>query len=263
MVRALTFDLWHTLLHLAPEAEERYLHLHPEVVARVVAGWPRAPGPAPEFPLEGPELARQAFSLALAREKLGEGTALSLMAEDLARLSGRRSRPEQLIRALDRLVAELPFEETPGARRVLAHVTAQGYRVGVVSNLVGESGTAMRRVLSKLEMAPFIQGWALSEELKAAKPNPAIFEVVLSELGVKASDTVHIGDSPADIEGARNAGLRGSVLYLGGKDYGPTYARIHQPNRPIVPPPEHRLARWADLPALLPKLWPPDPQTAP
>lgn len=255
MPRAVTFDLWHTLLLLAPDAEERYLELHPQVVARVVSGWPKAPGPAPDPALNGIDLARTAFGMAIGRERRGEGTPLSRVATDLATLSGRRSRPEELVRALDRLVAELPFEETPGARTVLAALSAKGYRLGVVSNLVGESGAAMRRVAERLEMSPYVQAWALSEELPAAKPSPAIFDAVLASLGVSPSEAIHVGDMPADIEGARRAGLRAGVLYTGGKRYSPTYRRLHQPDGPLDPPAEYVISQWSELPPLVERLF--------
>ena len=42
-----------------------------------------------------------------------------------------------------------------------------------------------------------------------AKPDPRIFAIALERLGCAAADAVMIGDSwPADIEGARAAGVR-------------------------------------------------------
>ena len=47
-----------------------------------------------------------------------------------------------------------------------------------------------------------------SAEAGAPKPAPAAFELAIERLGVRPDRTLHIGDSDADEEGARAAGLR-------------------------------------------------------
>jgi putative hydrolase of the HAD superfamily len=39
------------------------------------------------------------------------------------------------------------------------------------------------------------------------KPDPAIFRLALERLGVSSERTLHVGDSDADEEGARAAGI--------------------------------------------------------
>ena len=47
-----------------------------------------------------------------------------------------------------------------------------------------------------------------SAEAGASKPDPAIFRLALERLGVQPERTLHVGDSPADAEGAQAAGMR-------------------------------------------------------
>ena len=47
-----------------------------------------------------------------------------------------------------------------------------------------------------------------SAEAGAPKPAPAIFLLALKRLGVHPERAAHVGDSPADEEGARAAGMQ-------------------------------------------------------
>ncbi len=49
----------------------------------------------------------------------------------------------------------------------------------------------------------------VSAAVNLRKPDSAIFHLACSELGVRPDEAVYVGDNPvADIEGARDAGLR-------------------------------------------------------
>ena len=47
-----------------------------------------------------------------------------------------------------------------------------------------------------------------SAEAGAPKPDPAIFRLALARLEVEPARALHVGDSHADAEGARAAGMR-------------------------------------------------------
>ena len=47
-----------------------------------------------------------------------------------------------------------------------------------------------------------------SAEAGAPKPDPAIFRLALTRLGVSPERALHVGDSPADEEGAHAAGMQ-------------------------------------------------------
>ena len=99
-------------------------------------------------------------------------------------------------------VASLEFELLPGASDAWCAVQRAGLRVAVVSNWdIGLEGYLRRLGLVDL---PVIT----SAEAGAAKPDPAVFELALSRLGVSdPARAVHVGDSDADAEGAAAAGM--------------------------------------------------------
>ena len=252
--RAVTWDLWHTLIYLDPEDEERYVRTAAEVRAHVVRQWPRRPGIREEFSPE--EAGQRAFLRAADAERRGVGMSLASQAQEAARLAGRWARPEEYIRALSRFVRDAPLRESPGARACLARLHSQGFRIGVVSNLSGEPGEGIRRVVSDLGLAPWIEAWSLSEELPWAKPSPEIFLHCLRELGVPPERAIHVGDHPYDILGARKAGFREAILYRGAKRYGAGYERLYRPNEPIDPPPRHVVEDLGRIPSIAEELLP-------
>ena len=45
----------------------------------------------------------------------------------------------------------------------------------------------------------------VSSEISRSKPNPAMLNQILSELGIQADQALMIGDSPQDLQMAQNA----------------------------------------------------------
>jgi putative hydrolase of the HAD superfamily len=98
-------------------------------------------------------------------------------------------------------VAALRFEPLPGVREAVARLRALGLALAIVANW----DCGLHAYLEHAEIA--VDTVVTSAEAGVAKPDPAIFEVALERLGVPASRALHIGDSPADEDGARAAGL--------------------------------------------------------
>jgi FMN phosphatase YigB (HAD superfamily) len=250
---AITFDLWHTLIKMAPAAEDRYIELQESSLAELVRDSPRANGPL-GGPFDDPtNAARLAFSAAMGRH--GRGSPIAELAVEAGHRAGREPSLERWIRAIESLAESQPFETVSGAREQLERVKRCGYRTAVVSNLVGESGKSMRRIMERLGLARFIDSWAFSEELPWAKPSPEIFWRALEPLGTPPAEAVHVGDLASDIQGARAAGFRCSVQFQGAREYGRLYSALCRTNDPIVPPPDRVLASWSDFPDLLDSLF--------
>jgi HAD superfamily hydrolase (TIGR01493 family) len=98
-------------------------------------------------------------------------------------------------------VGSLEFEPVPGAVEVVEALAGRGLRLAVVSNWdVGLRGHLKRLGLD----LPVVT----SAEAGAPKPDPAIFRLALERLGTTPERALHVGDSEADAEGARAAGMR-------------------------------------------------------
>jgi putative hydrolase of the HAD superfamily len=105
---------------------------------------------------------------------------------------------------VDEFMATLAFEPVPGAAEAVAGLRRRGLRLGVVANW----DCALSEHLAAAELDGWFDTVVTSARAGAAKPDPAIFELALQELGVRPERALHVGDEPLDEEGARAAGLR-------------------------------------------------------
>jgi putative hydrolase of the HAD superfamily len=95
-----------------------------------------------------------------------------------------------------------PLEEE--TLTALHDLRARGWKVGIVSN--GPPTQEAKIVAAGL--IEVVDGWAISEVVGAAKPEPAIFRAAAAACGCKLDGTWVVGDSArADIGGAVACGL--------------------------------------------------------
>lgn len=86
----------------------------------------------------------------------------------------------------------------------LETLRAKRYRLGIISNNVDELLNRLRQ----FELMHYFDTVTYSQEARADKPDPAIFELALERVGCGPEEAVHVGDSyEADILGARRAGV--------------------------------------------------------
>jgi FMN phosphatase YigB (HAD superfamily) len=130
---------------------------------------------------------------------------LALLRRDCARVfleaAGADLAPEEFAPAF---VEALVFEAVGGATDACRALAEAGLRLAVVSNW----DVGLHDQLARLGLTAIIGEVVTSAEAGAPKPDPAVFRLALSRLGVTPSRAVHVGDAPADEEGARAAGVR-------------------------------------------------------
>lgn len=97
--------------------------------------------------------------------------------------------------------AALRFEPLPGVPEALARLRSLGLALAIVANW----DCSLPEHLAGAGIA--VDAVVTSAEAGAPKPDPAIFRFALDRVGVPPDRALHIGDSPADEEGARAAGL--------------------------------------------------------
>jgi putative hydrolase of the HAD superfamily len=97
----------------------------------------------------------------------------------------------------------------PDAKEVLLWLKNRGSRVGLICNTGITPGTALRQLLAEGGVAGYFDVMIFSNEVGIRKPDPEIFHLAAQELGVESSRAVHVGDNlRVDIWGAKNAGFR-------------------------------------------------------
>jgi HAD superfamily hydrolase (TIGR01549 family) len=252
--RAVLLDLWHTLAYLEPAEEERYMAAQLDTMARLFGGWPRSPrGRHP--PLHDPHRAAEGVRAeAVAAAARGVSIPLAMQSLHGARRLGRMARPVEYTQALASLAEATPLRITPDAVETLANLHGRRFRLGLVSNTIGEPGEVWQRKLDQAGLGEYIEAWAFSDQLPWTKPAPEIFWHCLGMLGISRERAVHVGDGWSDIAGAGAAGLRAGILFTGEQKYGESYGRLFAPSRPELEEAERRIDRLGELPDLAEKL---------
>lgn len=93
----------------------------------------------------------------------------------------------------------------PGARETIAYLHSRGYRIGLLTN--GNSARQWAKIYSSGLFTCF-DSIVVSGDQPFEKPDPAIYRLSMSELGVTAEESLFVGDTVAtDIDGANRAGM--------------------------------------------------------
>jgi putative hydrolase of the HAD superfamily len=174
-----------------------------------------------------------------------EYTTTYILQRTLAELDAPPPAPEVLAGALQAYYAysETQWRVMPGAHATLSQLQAAGLRLAIISN-AGDDGN-VQRLIDQAGLRPYFDPILVSAAVGLRKPNPKIFERVLTAWGLEPAAGVMVGDTlGADILGAQLAGLR-HVWLTAHADHAANQA--HRGN--IVPE-----AEVASLPELIPLL---------
>jgi HAD superfamily hydrolase (TIGR01509 family) len=124
--------------------------------------------------------------------------------------------PERFWKAVDDDWLRFYEEEKPGlhadALRCLTTLKERGFRLALVSN---GSKDRINEELDRFKIRPLFDSLEFGVKKEQLKPSPYMLEKTLTLFGMKPLDTVYIGDSPADIQAAKNAGVPSIALARG------------------------------------------------
>jgi putative hydrolase of the HAD superfamily len=104
---------------------------------------------------------------------------------------------------VDDYMHALCFRPCAGVFEALATLHRHDLALAVVSNWDIALGSALQAA----GLAPQLDAVVSSAEAGAEKPDPAIFLEALARVGARPERALHIGDQPADEQGARAAGM--------------------------------------------------------
>lgn len=212
MLKAVTFDLWQTLILDTPEglrrAREGRVRGVREVLARhgidvEVAAVDRA------YDAAGARLEEVFWS---SWRDVGSRGQVRFMLESLG-LDGAVPAEGGLMDALDEayclpILSALPILNA-GSLEVLRALSSPGLLLGLICNTGRTPGKMLRLILERLALAPHLRVLTFSDEVGLRKPHPEIFHRTLSALGVAPDQAAHIGDDvTTDVAGARGVGMR-------------------------------------------------------
>lgn len=201
MIRAVTFDLWNTLISYKDYASLRIAYLT-ALLDKEKLGSER-------------EVIRQAYTSVQDHWRLNPLTEHRFVpAKDrvemiLDKLGVKVGQDATL--AIVRYFEEVLLEDPPtlheGAKLTLESLYGK-YPIGLISDSGLTPGRVLRRVLKLRGILRFFRFSIFSDEVGYNKPNPIIFEQALKLLGVQPKEIIHVGDLPeTDIAGAKGMGM--------------------------------------------------------
>lgn len=100
----------------------------------------------------------------------------------------------------------------PDAIRCLSSLKERGLKLALVSN---GSRARVEYELSKFDADRFFGVVVFGEKKEELKPSPVMLQRALGALGLEPTDAVYVGDSPADIQAAKNARVSSIAIARG------------------------------------------------
>jgi HAD superfamily hydrolase (TIGR01662 family) len=144
--------------------------------------------------------------------------------------------------------SEAAWQPVPNAVPTLQQLHAAGYRLGVYSNASDDK--LIQRLINKAGLRPWLSPTFSSAGTGWRKPRPDGFQLIAQRWGLDPAEIVVVGDSlSADIQGARNAGMRGILVGL----LAATNELPFNAANPAIQP-DAVIAHLSDLPQLLTQL---------
>jgi len=233
-IKGILFDLGDTLLHFGPvdiaSVFEAGAHLAYEYVKKLGFALP------PFAKYHRRQLRAIRLRVAWSRLTGREFNSLDLLVS-MARRMGHHISPQQ---ALEQVwLWYKPLSKCASKEEGLVELLEGFRRSGLILGLISNTfipGEVLDRHLEVEGLLDLLSVRVYSCQVRYRKPHPKIFAAALLRSGLKASETLFVGDSlRADIRGANRAGMI-SVL----KD--PTQRRLHPNIRPC-----HRIRNLLDL----------------
>ena len=104
-----------------------------------------------------------------------------------------------------------------GAADAIANLS-QDFPLAVVSDAIVSPGRCLRQWLELNHILQYFQGFSFSDEVGFSKPHRNMFTLAAEQMGVEIEEIVHVGDRDHnDIKGAHALGMK-AVLFTGTRD---------------------------------------------
>jgi 2-haloacid dehalogenase len=118
-----------------------------------------------------------------------------------------QAHPDQaeLIWAWSRRSEEMISGPIDGTVAILSELKAAGVPCYALTNMERETYPLRRE---RFEFLRWFDGTVVSGFEGVAKPDPAVFELLLTRFDLEPSETVLVDDSPVNVRAARNAGIQ-------------------------------------------------------
>ncbi len=222
MVKAITFDLWDTVIHDDSDESKRQaqgLASKKDARRELALAVLGRHAPLEESVLRvAYDTMEAAFNHVWHQQHVTWTVAerVTVLLEGLGRTLADADRAE-LVRGLEEMEVTVAPNPIDGIAEAIATL-AGSYKLGVVSDAIYSPGRCLRQWLEMHDLLQHFDGFAFSDEVGHSKPHRDMFASVASQLGVEIHDMLHVGDrNHNDIEGPHALGMK-AVLFTATRD---------------------------------------------
>ncbi len=119
--------------------------------------------------------------------------------------------PKRLHLAAERLVTmwERPILEIDGMYALIKELKANGYRILLLSN----ASVRQHEYWPRIPASELFDGKLISSDVHLVKPQPEIYRLLCDTFHVLPEECFFVDDSPQNVEGAYEAGIRGFIFH--------------------------------------------------
>jgi putative hydrolase of the HAD superfamily len=216
-LRAITFDLWDTIVHDdSDEPKRRAQGLKTKKAERRHLLWDALNRQQPiEF--ERVKLAYDVADAAFNKTWHDQHVTWPIGERLQVALKGLgRTLPDsefvKIVTAHEEMEVVIRPDLIPGIREALEGLHGR-YKTCIVSDAIVSPGRCLRRLLESYDLARFFDGFAFSDEVGYSKPHRAMFDSAAKQMGVGIEEIVHVGDRDHnDVKGPQALGMK-AILF--------------------------------------------------
>jgi len=216
-IRAVTLDLWGTLISDTHSVEERR-ELRSEILSRHLGE-------------ECPTTLEQSAEIQTATWSWFQGIyeadwrtpPPAEILTHILELLGKRldgDAFEALVAEFQEVSLRFPPDPLTGALDAVSRL-ADRVPLAIISDTGFTPGSVIRKIFVEIGLGGLFQTMTFSDEQRRSKPHRSAYLRTLGELGVEPAESLHIGDTErTDIVGARSVGMK-AILYARGGETPP------------------------------------------
>ena len=209
-IRAVTFDLWQTLLFESDGASARRADVRCRSLAQALNNL-GVQVSLEEMSAVVNKTVSSLMTIWDANRDIGYIDQVRLIIKKVSKdtLNLKQEWIDKLVSAYTSSILEVPPYLNPEGRRVLEGLKKHHKLIGLICNTGLTPGIGLRKFLANKSVTEYFDLMIFSEEIGIRKPDRRIFHLAARRLGVQPCEIVHVGDNlKTDVWGAKTAGLK-------------------------------------------------------
>lgn len=146
---------------------------------------------------------------------------LKKLFEDYLHVSVNEKELKEILDYYESVILEIPPKLTEEIVKEVLQKLSNVYTLVLISNTGRTPGRVLLKIMEMYGVKDCFKYFVFSDEIGARKPDPKVFEIAKNLLNLPKEEIVHIGDSVnLDFLGAKNYGFH-AILYANGMDVIP------------------------------------------